>query len=130
MHIIYFSEDATVIENSYIGAGTDMIKTTTFHYMDTHNNVYITVADDGCVPIMYESAGKNEKGGVVYILTIGILIVTHNYHNKIVEGLKNDIGFTFIEFFLQILLVCFCIGKKTVEVPVLRFLLNLCRSFL
>ena len=28
---------------------------------------YMTVADDGCVPIMYESAGTNEDGGIHYM---------------------------------------------------------------
>ncbi|CAC5425845.1 UBQLN [Mytilus coruscus] len=54
--------NATVVKQSYIGAGANMVKTTIYRFVDGQMLVYLTVADDGCVPVIYESTGMNTKG--------------------------------------------------------------------
>ncbi|XP_052101995.1 uncharacterized protein LOC127735749 [Mytilus californianus] len=54
--------NATVVKQSYIGAGAAMVKTTMYRFVEGQMLVYLTVADDGCVPVIYESAGMNSKG--------------------------------------------------------------------
>ncbi|XP_063434568.1 uncharacterized protein LOC134715932 [Mytilus trossulus] len=54
--------NATVINHSYMGAGAAKVKTTMYRFQYEQMLVYLTVADDGCVPILYEGAGMNQKG--------------------------------------------------------------------
>ena len=55
-------EDATVMEHSHIGAGNSMVMTTMYKHMTNHTVDYLTVTDDGCVPVMYESSGMQPDG--------------------------------------------------------------------
>ena len=52
------------MNQSYMGAGAAKVKTTIYRFEDEQLLVYLTVADDGCVPIFYEGAGMNRKGGI------------------------------------------------------------------
>lgn len=53
-----------------MGAGAAKVKTTMYRFQYEQMLVYLTVADDGCVPILYEGAGMNKKGGINILLRV------------------------------------------------------------
>lgn len=61
--VFYYSENATAVLKSYMGAGNSKIMTTVYKYVTGMSTSYITMADDGCIPMAYEAAGQNADGG-------------------------------------------------------------------
>lgn len=56
------SENATTL-HSYMGVGNSKIMTTVYRFTVGYMNTYITVADDGCIPMVMESSGQDALGG-------------------------------------------------------------------
>ena len=54
---------ASVLTKSSIGAGAHKIDVTTYRYNVGNMNVYMTLADDTCLPVFYESTGVLDNGG-------------------------------------------------------------------
>ena len=51
------------MEHSHIGAGDAMVMTTMYRHMTNHTVDYLTVTDDGCVPVLFETSGLQPNGG-------------------------------------------------------------------
>ena len=43
------------MEHSHIGAGDAMVMTTMYRHMTNYTVDYLTVTDDGCVPVLFET---------------------------------------------------------------------------
>ncbi|VDI51262.1 Hypothetical predicted protein [Mytilus galloprovincialis] len=54
--------DNATISKSYIGAGANKIPTTMFRLIGNGFLTYLSVIDDGCVPLMYETTGTLPTG--------------------------------------------------------------------
>ncbi|VDI40121.1 Hypothetical predicted protein [Mytilus galloprovincialis] len=68
-------ENATAVLKSYMGAGNSKIMTTVYKYVTGMSTSYITMADDGCIPMAYEAAGQNADGGG-YQMTVEFFGIT------------------------------------------------------
>ncbi|XP_063431475.1 ependymin-related protein 1-like [Mytilus trossulus] len=68
-------QNATAVLKSYMGAGSSKIMTTVYKYDTGMSTSYITMADDGCIPMAYEAAGQNADGGG-YQMTVEFFGIT------------------------------------------------------
>lgn len=93
MKQIFFVENATKIVQSYFGAGDSKLAATMYRYSVGMSQIYATVSDDGCIPLIYEATGTNADGGpcnyiyvhcksyTIYVPSI-IIIKNNNYTKK------------------------------------------------
>ncbi|KAL3876402.1 hypothetical protein ACJMK2_034251 [Sinanodonta woodiana] len=55
-------DDAKVVQNTYIGAGSEKVAVKTYLYTDNGLQVYATVTASGCIPVMAAISGTTAQG--------------------------------------------------------------------
>lgn len=60
---LFVLENAEVVTESFIGSGKTALKATMYHFTRDNLDVHLTMADDGCIPVMVEGNGITETGG-------------------------------------------------------------------
>ncbi|KAL3876400.1 hypothetical protein ACJMK2_034249 [Sinanodonta woodiana] len=73
-------DDAQIVQNTYIGAGSEKVAVKTYLYMEDGLQVYSTVTARDCVPIMSVQSGVTSKG---------VSTVTASEFSGITKGVKD-----------------------------------------
>ncbi|KAL3876401.1 hypothetical protein ACJMK2_034250 [Sinanodonta woodiana] len=73
-------DDAQVVQNTYVGAGSEKVAVKTYLYMEDGLQVYSTVTARDCVPIMSVQSGVTSKG---------VSTVTVSEFSGITQGVKD-----------------------------------------
>ncbi|XP_071169785.1 uncharacterized protein [Mytilus edulis] len=55
-------KNAEVVTESFIGSGKTALKATMYHFTRDNLDVHLTMADDGCIPVMVDGNGITETG--------------------------------------------------------------------
>lgn len=65
---LFVLENAEVVTESFIGSGKTALKATMYHFTRDNLDVHLTMADDGCIPVMVEGNGITQTGGKLSFL--------------------------------------------------------------